>query len=127
MLETTPLFSIAIIFRLKRERRLRSITLFPIALAGIFIFETLICSLSCTKSITLEVMRRLASLIAISRSGYTTSAPSFSRISPCSALLAFEITCGIPIDTRLRVVSIEVSSCSPIHTTATSQFCIPVD
>jgi putative ABC transport system permease protein len=46
--------------------------------------------------------------------------------SPCSRPLAFAITFFIPILTRLSVVRIDVSICSPIHTTATSQFCIPV-
>ena len=83
-------------------------------------------SLNCIKSSTRVVSSRLANRIAISRSGYTTSAPSFSNISPCSALVALAITNGIPIATRFKVVRIEDSIFSPIHTIATSQFCMPV-
>ena len=116
----------AMIFKPKRERRSASTTVFPTSFSGTISLEMVRRSLSWMKSRTRTVSRRFASRMAISRSGYTTSAPSFARISPCSALLALETTLGIPRLTRFSVVRMEVAICSPMQTTATSQFWMPV-
>ena len=101
-------------------------TVLPTSASGAISFEIFSFSESCTKSSIRAVSSRCARRIAISRSGYTTSAPSFSRISPCSALDALAMTFLTPMPTSRSTARIDVSISSPMHTTATSHSPIPV-
>ena len=63
---------------------------------------------------------------AMSDSGYTTMAPSCLSTSPCSWLLALDMTLGMPILMTSMVVSMLTSRASPMQMVTVPQFWMPV-